>query len=475
LGWVSLENQTEKMLERPVAKQRLFVQTYGCQMNEYDSQKMTSLLKDDYLAASSVEEADLVLVNTCSVREKGEHKLFSYLGRLRDLKKEKPEMIIGVGGCVAQQEGQSIIDRNSSVDFVVGTHNISLIPALVKKAKIRDSVPQVAVDYREEWEELPLEFTPLASEYESVRSPNHASIRALVSIQRGCNKKCAFCVVPTTRGEELSRAADEILREIKLKVRAGAKEVLLLGQTVNSYGRDLTPRRKFSDLIKEIAEIDGLDRIRFISPHPQEVKEDFIELYRTVPKLAKHIHLPVQSGNDRVLKAMNRNYRISRYRDIVNQVRDASPDIAITTDVIIGFPTETESEFEETLSLVQDVRYHSAFFYKYSKRPNTVAGAQYSFEDEVTVDAMSDRFTKVHELQKKISLEIHRAEVGQHRDVLVEGIGSKEGFKDQAEVVRGRTSQNVIVDFLGNKSLVGQTVKVKITDSTPHLIRGLLV
>jgi len=470
-----LENPTEKLQEEPSAKQRLFVQTYGCQMNEYDSQKMISLLKEDYLAAASVEDADLVLVNTCSVREKGEHKLFSYLGRLRDLKKEKPEMIIGVGGCVAQQEGQSIIDRNSSVDFVVGTQNLSLIPTLVKRAKAGANSGQVAVDHREEWEELPLEFEPLPSEAQNIRSPNHSPIRALVSIQRGCNKKCAFCVVPTTRGAELSRAADEILREIKLKVRAGAKEVLLLGQTVNSYGRDLTPRRKFSDLIKEIADIEGLDRIRFISPHPQEVKEDFIELFKTVSKLARHIHLPVQSGNDRVLKAMNRNYKISRYKDIVSQIREVSPDVAITTDIIVGFPTESDLEFEDTLNLVKELRYHSAYYYKYSKRPNTVAGDLYQKHEEISLDLMSHRFTQLHELQKRISLEIYNGEVGETREVLVEGIGPKEASNGDELELRGRTSQNIIVEFQGNKSLVGETVRVKITDSTPHLIRGRLI
>lgn len=467
-----MDNQREKLVEEGTNKQRLFVQTYGCQMNEYDSQKMTSLLKEDYLAASCVENADLVLVNTCSVREKGEHKLFSYLGRLRDLKKLNPEMIIGVGGCVAQQEGQSIIDRNSSVDFVVGTQNLSLIPALVKKAKAKNGPPQVAVDYREEWEELPLEFEPLPTEAQSIRSPNRSPVRALVSIQRGCNKRCAFCVVPTTRGEELSRASDEILREIRLKVRAGAKEVLLLGQTVNSYGRDLSPRKKFSELIIEISQIEGLERIRFISPHPQEVRDDFIDLFKTVPKLARHIHLPVQSGNDRVLKAMNRNYKISRYKEIVDQIRQSCPEISITTDIIIGFPTETESEFEDTLNLVEEIRYHSAYYYKYSKRPNTVAGELYQLHDEVSQQAMGERFTKMHELQKRITAEIYDSEVSQIREVLVEGISPKEGSEGQNIELRGRTSQNVIVEFPGDRRLVGETVRVQITDSTPHLIRG---
>lgn len=467
-----MENQREKSAEGQTNKQRLFVQTYGCQMNEYDSQKMTSLLKEDYLAASSVEDADLVLVNTCSVREKGEHKLFSYLGRLRDLKKEKPQMIIGVGGCVAQQEGQLIIDRNSAVDFVVGTQNLSLIPGLVRNAKAGNRTPQVAVDYREEWEELPLEFEPLPSEAQSIHSPNRSPIRALVSIQRGCNKKCAFCVVPTTRGQELSRSVVEILREIKLKVRAGAKEVLLLGQTVNSYGRDLSPRKKFSELIKDIAEIEGLERIRFISPHPQEVRDDFIELFRTVPKLARHIHLPVQSGNDRVLKAMNRNYKILRYKEIVNEIRQACPEISITTDIIVGFPTETESEFDDTLNLIEEIRYYSAYYYNYSKRPNTVAGDLYSEKDEVAKDIMSRRFLKLHELQKRITAEIYDVEIGLIREVLVEGISPSEGSTSQELKLRGRTSQNVIVEFPGDRGLVGETVQVQITASTPHMIKG---
>ena len=463
------------------AKGRLFVQTYGCQMNEYDSQKMVSLLKSDYIAAQSIEDADLVLINTCSVREKGEQKLFSLLGRLKEMKRQKPELIVGVGGCVAQQEGKKIVERSRGVDFVVGTHNLSLIPSLVKNAKhSKDSdipfQPQIAVDYREEWEDLPLEFEPLPTEIQTILSPNRSPVRALVSIQRGCNKRCSFCVVPTTRGEELSRAPDEVLREIRLKARAGAREVLLLGQTVNSYGRDLTPRFPFSQLIREIAEIEGIERIRFTSPHPQEVRDDFIELFADVPKLAKQIHMPVQSGNDRILKAMNRNYRIERYREIARKVREASSEIALSTDIIVGFPTETEEEFQDTLNLVEEIRYHTAFYFNYSRRPNTVAAERYTKDQELPREVLENRFSRLHSLQMKITEEINRSEVGKIREVLVEGLGPRAASGgdlggDLADL-RGRTSQNVIVEFVGSKKLVGSLVPVEITGATPHVIRG---
>ncbi len=448
--------------------QKLFVKTFGCQMNEYDSEKMKMLLSSDYAAADSPEEADLVIINTCSVREKGEQKLFSLLGELRDLKAEGKRLLIGVGGCVAQQEGHAILERNGAVDFVVGTHNLSLIPNLVRQVKAGGGA-QVAVDYREEWEDLPHEFQAVPSGVQRISSPNQSPIRALVAIQRGCNKRCSYCVVPTTRGAEVSRDPAEVIREIEAKVRMGAREVLLLGQTVNSYGRDLEPRYPFSKLIRRIAEIENLHRIRFISPHPAEVREDLFELYSELPKLARHIHMPVQSGSDRILRLMNRNYRIGRYREILSELLARSPDLAITTDIIVGFPTETDAEFEETLSLVREMRYHSAYYFQYSIRPNTPAKAQFSPADEVPGEIVRERFQRLDALQKQISQERNSEQLGKRVEVLVEGRSPSKN-----DLLRGRSSQNIIVEFPGPDSLVGQLVQVDIHSARAYHLTGLV-
>lgn len=451
-------------------EKRLYIKTFGCQMNEYDSEKMRSLLAAEYgVAAETPEDADLVIVNTCSVREKGEQKLFSLLGRLRDLKESNPGLIIGVGGCVAQQEGEAILKRSRAVDFVVGTHNLSLIPGIVRQ--VRNGAPaQVAVDYREEWEDLPIEFNPIARGQSVVKSPNLTPVRALVSIQRGCNKNCSYCVVPTTRGPELSRSAQEIEREVRAKVRTGAREVMLLGQTVNSWGRDLTPRQRFSELIERLSQVEDLLRIRFTSPHPQEVREDFIRLYADHPKLARHIHLPVQSGNDRVLRLMNRNYRIDRYREIVRELRSACADIALSTDIIVGFTTETEEEFQDTLNLLEEVRYESVYYFKYSRRPNTRAVSQFQPEEELPAEVVDERFLRLDRLQKRIGFEENSKHVGRVAEVLVEGISPADNL-----LLRGRNSQNIIVEFAGDAALVGELSKVKIERVGSHHLYGSIV
>ncbi|MCB0359014.1 MAG: tRNA (N6-isopentenyl adenosine(37)-C2)-methylthiotransferase MiaB, partial [Bdellovibrionales bacterium] len=395
----------------------LYVKTFGCQMNEYDTEKVCSLLAGDYRVVDDPSRAEVAFVNTCSVREKGEHKLFSLLGKLRMLKEEHPQLIVGVGGCVAQQEGERILQANDAVDFVVGTHNLSLIPSLVASAR-RGLRRQVAVDYRDEWEELPDAFLPLD---EDPQSNPFDPVRALVAIQRGCNKHCAFCVVPRTRGAEVSRSPDEIEREVRLKVRLGAKEVLLLGQTVNSYGRDLSPRYPFETLIRRLAAIDGLHRIRFTSPHPADVRPGFIELYQDIPQLCRHIHLPLQSGSDRILKEMNRNYRTRRYLEIVDSLRQACPELAISTDLIVGFPTESDAEFIQTLEMMEKVQFFSSFSFKYSIRPNTVAKDRYRDEELIPEDVASARLEQLQTVQKQLSLKHHQRLMGTDVEVLVEG------------------------------------------------------
>jgi len=450
-------------------RKKLFVKTFGCQMNEYDSEKVALLLSETCEPVSELEEADVVFVNTCSVREKGEHKLFSLLGRVRDLKREKPELILGVGGCVAQQEGMEIIKRNHAVDFVVGTHNLSLIPSMVAAAS-RGRRKQVAIDYRDDWEELPEAFLPAGPAVEEdslfgVTSP----VRALVSIQRGCNKHCSYCVVPNTRGEEVSRPLQEILREARIKVQAGAKEVLLLGQTVNSYGKDLAPRVRFEDLIRELAAIDGVERIRFTSPHPQDVRTGFLDLYADVPQLVPHIHLPLQSGSDRVLKLMNRNYRVGRYLDIVDGLRERVPDIAITSDMIVGFPTETAAEFEATLEVMERVRYHATYSFVYSRRPHTPAETAFRPDQELPLQEAKKRLQQLQALQDEHSLAINQQQLGKQAQVLVEGKDKK------LESFRGRIPQNTPVEVTGGSVALGQLVEVMIRRASPHGLLGEVV
>jgi len=438
-------------------KPGVLVKTFGCQMNQYDSEKMVSLLAEDYTSVEQLELAELVIVNTCSVREKGEHKLFSLLGSLRELKKERPELVIGVAGCVAQQEGQAIMAREGAVDFVVGTHNLSLVPALARSA--RNGVKgQVAVDYRDEWEDLPEE-----------EQGTSIGVRALIAIQRGCNKSCAFCVVPTTRGPEVSRSAAEIERELRLKVRLGAKEVLLLGQTVNSYGRDLKPRFPFEKLVERLAAIPGLERIRFTSPHPQEVRPEFIELYGSVPQLMPHIHLPVQSGSDRILKLMNRNYRINRYFEIVDALRQRLPDIAITTDFIVGFPTESEEDFELSLSAIRQVGYNQSYSFKFSIRPNTMAKVRFTAAEEVPDAVAHDRLTRLQQLQEELSQEFNSQLLGSTVEVLVEGMS-----KNISSLAKGRTRHNIQTEIMGDVK-VGDVVLAKVEFASPYGLRAALI
>lgn len=445
-------------------KQGLYIKTFGCQMNEYDSEKLFGLLSETHQAVTSPDEANVVLVNTCSVREKGEHKLRSLLGRLRELKAERPDTVVGVGGCVAQQEGKKIIQAFPSVDFVFGTHNLSLVPSLVTRAKagIRR---QVAVDYREEWEELPDLFVPSRAET-SEESKKSSQLQALVAIQRGCNKHCSFCVVPTTRGPEVSRVPDEILREISLKVRMGAKEVVLLGQTVNSYGRDLTPRYSFERLVRAISEITGVRRIRFTSPHPQDVRPEFMKLYSQLPALCPHIHLPLQSGSDRILELMNRNYRVKRYLEIVQLLKSECPVIAISTDIIVGFPTETEEDFEETLRVMQEVRYISSYSFKYSKRPNTTALLHTT---EVEESVANRRLVELQQKQRQITEEINKETIGKVVQVLVEGPSEK-----ISSLMRGRNLQNVPVKFSAENVAVGDEVEVMVTGCGAFGLSGKL-
>lgn len=444
-----------KMPVKKTGAKGLFIKTFGCQMNVYDSEKLERILDNEYSIVEAPAKADLILVNTCSVRDKAEQKLYSLLGRYKHLKDYNPDLLIGVGGCVAQQEGKNIIKRNKDVDFVFGTHNLSLVPGLIKQRQ-DGAEPQIAIDYRDDWEELPLGLS------------NKSRISTFVTISRGCNKNCAYCIVPTTRGKEVSRDLDEILREVRLSVHRGAKEIVLLGQTVNSYGLDLNPRIKFSELMDMISEIDGVERIRFVSPHPQEIKQDFYDLVATNDKVCNAIHMPLQAGSDRILKAMNRNYKKKRYLDIIKGLKDCVPDISITTDVIVGFPGETEEDFLETLDVMRQVQFDSSYSFIFSPRPGTLAA---DMDGQVSKEEQMDRLLRLQQLQNEITEQRLKSWIGKTTEVLIDGISQHSKNR-----LQGRNSQNILVNITEDTPDLepGMLVNVEIVETGRYTLKGII-
>jgi tRNA-2-methylthio-N6-dimethylallyladenosine synthase len=415
-------------------KQGVYIRTFGCQMNEHDTQKLYKILEKDYQPVDAPEKADLVLINTCSIREKAEQKLYSVLGEMKGIKRTRPEMMVGVCGCVAQQEGQEILKYGRGVDFVFGTHNLSLVPSLIQLRK-NGAPPQVAVDYREEWEDLPLGF----ADNDPTRNGQRQHVTAFISISRGCNKNCSYCIVPTTRGPEVSRAVDEIEREVRIAAHRGTREIMLLGQTVNSYGRDLNPRITFVELIDRLSLIEGIQRIRFISPHPQEVRQDFIDCVVTNPKVCRHIHMPLQSGSDTILKAMNRNYRRDRYLSIIETLKSRVPDMAITTDIIVGFPGETSKDFEETLDVMNIVQFDNSYSYAFSPRPGTIAAGM---AETVTHEEKLERLAILQAKQEEIMAKRLALWVGREVEVLVDNRNLH-----REDCFQGRISQGIMLNF----------------------------
>jgi len=432
----------------------VYIKTFGCQMNEYDSQKLARMLEKDYAAVDRPEDASLVIINTCSVRDKPEQKLYSLLGEMRELKQTRPELMVGVGGCVAQQEGEKIVKRSDVVDFVFGTHNLSLVPGLIDIRK-GGGRPQVAVDYRDEWEELPLGF----------RAEDHR-VSVFISISRGCNKNCTYCIVPTTRGKEVSRAMPEILKEVRLAAHRGVREVVLLGQTVNSYGLDFTPRQSFVGLLEAVAAVDGIERIRFTSPHPQEIRQDFIDLVTRNSKVAHHVHMPLQSGSDRILKAMNRNYRRKRYLEIIAALKERVPDMAITTDMIIGFPGETEEDFAATMEMLELCRFDSSYSFVFSPRPGTVAA---SLEGQLPEDEKMRRLKLYRARQDAITTERLNDWVGKEVELLLDGASHS-----HPDRLYGRSSQNLTVNLTRAEPELkpGMTIVARVTEVARYTLRA---
>ncbi|MDF2940601.1 MAG: miaB [Gammaproteobacteria bacterium] len=424
-------------------------------MNEYDSKKMADLLEVTckMTAADSPEAADVVLLNTCSIREKAQEKVFDQLGRWRKIKEKNPNLIIGVTGCVASQEGANIIKRAPFVDIVLGPQTIHRLPSMLEQ---RQSSKKPVVD---------ISF-PEIEKFDHLPEPKAEGVKAYVSIMEGCSKYCSYCVVPYTRGEEVSRPFDDVLAEVAMLAEQGVKEITLLGQNVNHYLGKM-PNGEIADLallIHYIAAMDEIGRIRFFTSHPVEFSDSLIEAYAEVPKLANHLHLPVQSGSDRILAAMKRGHTALEFKSKIRKLKKVRPDITISTDIIVGFPGETEKDFEATMNLVQDIGFDQSFSFIYSKRPGTPAA---DLIDEVPVEEQKRRL-KI--LQDRLSLQgfrISEAMVGTTQKILVDGISSK----DENEL-SGRTENNRVVNFKADKSLIGQFVDCKITAVSVNTLRG---
>jgi len=432
---------------------RVYIETYGCQMNEHDTERILRLLEEShYLETKNAQEADVILINTCSVREKPEHKVYSALGRFKWLK-EKRGAVIGVAGCVAQQEGNRLLDRIPYLDVVIGTHAIPMLPQLLQKIEVSgERVCEASFDPEGNYLKTILPQEPLDK------------VRSYVTIMQGCDHFCSFCIVPYVRGREQSRPSREIIEEVERLVEMGVKEVCLLGQNVNGYGKGLKEEISFSELLHRVNEIEGLDRIRFTTSHPKDLSAELIQSFSKLKKLCEHIHLPFQSGSDKILKTMHRGYTKESYLERIDRLKKVCPSIAVTGDVIVGFPGEEEKDFEETLDLIQKIRFDDLFSFKYSPRKGTRAA---QFTDKVEEKVKQDRLSVLQEIQKEITLKKNQELEDCVEEVLVEG-RSKQSHQD----VTGRTRSNKIVNFEGDLSLMGKLVPVRITKAYPHSLRG---
>ena len=445
-------------MSNDTTNKKVYIRTFGCQMNVYDTGKMKALLsKDGYEPTEQMEDADLVIVNTCSIREKPELKLHSFLGEARKIKREQnKELQIAISGCVAQQEGKTLLDRYKDVDLVFGPDAVPNVQQLVKESRshqILDTDFLSSADYV-----FAAEIDPDADR----------QVGAFVTIQKGCDNKCTFCIVPTTRGQEVSRTSAEIVQEVRSLVAKGVKEITLIGQNVNSYGLKVPGEKNFAQLLYAVADVSGVERIRYTTSHPRDMGEDVFQAYRDLPQLTSQLHLPVQSGSSRVLRRMKRFYTREKYLWVVDQLLSARPDMVFSTDFIIGFPGETDEDFQQTLSLLQEVGFHSSFSFKYSPRPGTPA-LKLMERGAVSPEVASARLTELQTLQRKISVGVNKKTIGQTFDVLVEGASPRE-----PNLLFGRTSTFKGVHFEGTSDLIGQTIPVHIYQAFTSALRGEL-
>jgi len=430
----------------------VFLETFGCQMNDNDSERMLGFLKDiKYSRTDSPERADLIIINTCSIRDKAEQKVYSILGRFKELKELNPGLIICVSGCVAQQQGSALLKRVPHLDIVLGPHNVHKVKSLLAEAEKNKRV-------------VATEFTDGIDEDEYAYERPETGTRAFVSIMRGCDNFCSYCIVPYTRGREVSRPASEIVDEVSSLVKSGVREVTLIGQNVNSYGATATGQTGFPELLRRVAGVEGLLRVRFITSHPKDIGEELIHLFGEEPKLCRHIHLPVQSGSDSVLKEMRRGYTADEYLSKVEMLKSLYPDIAITSDIIVGFPGESDEDFDLTMRLINAARFDNIFSFMYSTRPGTLAAG---FTGQIDLPVKAARLSAVQERQKEITAERSQELVGTVKSVLVEGPSKA----DPGEMT-GRTSCNRVVNFPAEAATTGAIVDVLITQAYPNSLRG---
>lgn len=453
------------MSNTPPSK-KVFIRTFGCQMNEYDSDKMADVLEAEngYTKTDKVEEADLILLNTCSVREKASEKMFSDLGRLREFKDgvgAKPGVLIGVGGCVASQEGDALVKRAPYVDLVFGPQTLHRLPAMIAK-RTASNTPQVDISF------------PENEKFDNLPPARVEGPTAFVSIMEGCSKYCSFCVVPYTRGEEISRPFDDVMREIRDLAARGVKEVTLLGQNVNAYVGTMTDEdgeeieADFALLLTAVSAIPQIERIRYTTSHPLEFTQRLIDCYGKLPKLVSQLHLPVQAGSDRVLAAMKRGYTVMEYKSIIRRLREQRPDISISSDFIVGFPGETEDDFERSMKLIDEIKFDGAFSFVYSRRPGTPAA---SLHDDTPQDVKLKRLQRMQKVLEAQSTAVSESMVGSVQRVLVEGVSRKD-----ASELMGRTDNNRVVNFPvpteQMQRLIGQFIDVRITRAMHFTLRG---
>lgn len=434
---------------------KLYIQTYGCQMNQYDSERIARVMeRQGYRQTDRIDAADVILLNTCSVRDKAEQKVYSVLGTWKEFKTFRSGVIIGVGGCVAQQEGGALLKRVPHLDLVFGTQNIHKLPEMVEQAKAAHARSVEIAFYRD----------PAYMEDTDGRTQVRG-VKAYVTIMQGCNKVCSFCIVPHVRGRELSRPSARIVAEVEALANQGVVEVMLLGQNVNSYGKRTPGELSFPELLRRINSIDGLKRIRFTTSHPQDLSPELIDAFTGLDLLCEHLHLPVQSGSDSVLARMRRGYTRGEYLDRILRLRERCPEVALSTDIIVGFPGESDAEFEETLELLEQLEYDEIFSFVYSPRPQTVSAKIYA--DDIPTETKKERLSRVQTLQRGISLSNNRRRIGRIEEILVDGPSKLKNGQ-----VMGRTRGNRIVNVAGCENLAGRLIPVRITGATANSLLG---
>lgn len=437
---------------------KLYIKTWGCQMNEYDSAKMAELLHSThgYDVAEEAEDADLILLNTCSIREKAQEKVFHQLGRWKNLKKSNPNLLIGVGGCVASQEGNEIRARAPFVDIIFGPQTLHRLPEMVNQVS-ETHAPMVDVSF------------PEIEKFDRLAEPKADGASAFVSIMEGCSKYCSFCVVPYTRGEEVSRPVDDVIYEIAQLAEQGVREVNLLGQNVNAYRGEHYDGEvcRFAELLHLVAAIDGIDRIRYTTSHPVEFTDDITEAYKTIPELVSHLHLPVQSGSDRILTMMKRGHTALEYKSKIRALKKARPDIAMSSDFIIGFPGESDADFEATMDLIQSIDFDMSFSFIYSARPGTPAA---DLPDDISEETKKQRLQLLQQRLNQQSMAHARRMLETEQRILVTGPSKKNPME-----LTGRTENNRVVNFVGQPHMIGQFVDVRITEVLPNSLRGELI